>query len=228
VNGIPHNHNGHIIERRYFIAGSLASVFFGIGVPSLAKEMNWKMQKSAENIDVLVEMETDYSMLQVTYLVKNRSNGPLFLFNILHNRPGPNGVYEIDEGCYVELGDKEAVISKKQLSLPFGVLLENKMVPFVTRVLSRGNFRQTFQVPIPLFRAVYYEEPKKRQADEQATIDTMPVMFELGYFFGKPGTDELARTFHTNKGDVIGFDPFPITSQKIISVGPFPEVPVLL
>lgn len=80
---------------------------------------------------------------------------------------------------------------------------------------------------LPLSRKVYYEEQK---TDESATPEapiSLPVSFELGYFFGKPGTDELAKTYKTNKGDAIGFDPFPIGSQKVLSVGPFENVPTL-
>lgn len=183
------------------------------------------MQQSAENIDVVAEMKIDNGVLYFDYSVKNKSPAPLFLFNILHGAPGSDGLVEVDEGSYVELGETEVVISKKQLSLPFGVLLLQKTVPFVTRIPSQRSFRENFQMPLPLSRKVYYEEQK---IDENAKLEpttSLPLSFELGYFFGKPGTDELAKTYKTNKGDVIGFDPFPIGSQKVLSIGPFANVP---
>lgn len=183
------------------------------------------MQKSAENIDVIAEMKIDSGMLYFEYLVKNNGTAPLYLFNILHNMLGPNGVFLVDEGCYVELRQTEVVISKKQLSIPFGVLLHQKIVPFVTRISSQQSFRDKFQMPLPLYHKVYYERHEDHNGTPK-TENTLPVSFELGYFFGRPGTDDLAKIYQTNMGEAIGFDPFPIGSQKIISIGPFENVSV--
>ena len=227
MNGIRPNRSGNGIDGRCFFLAIIAWILSACaeGLPAASKNGNMHLKR--DNLELVVEMKPGEEILSVFYLVRNRNNSPLFLFNILHERPGPGGVYEIDEGGYVEVGTNETVISRKQLTLPFGVLVESKIVPFVTRVPPGGEFKETFKMPLPLSQKVYYEDPEAEQADQQSKSVPMILRFELGYFFGKPGTDELAKWYATSKGNVIGFNPFPVSSQKIISVGPFPAVPVI-
>lgn len=186
------------------------------------------MKKHSDNLELAVTMDVGKEVLLISYYVKNHNTAPLFLFNILHDFPGDDGIYEIDQGAYVEMADGEVVISKKQLSLPPGVLVEKEIVPFVTRISPGRSFKETFKLALPLSHRVYYEDSESESVLSEKRSKNVKARFEIGYFYGMPGTDELAETVPTDRGDVLGFDPFPITSQRIISVGPFPAVPVLL
>lgn len=168
------------------------------------------------------EVRGDVAVLR--YRVINRANAPLFLFNVLHGGVGEDRIFQIEERSYVEIEADALVLSRKIMPVPDDTFVETKNVPLVTRLEPGEQFTNTVNEALPLRpRGPYDDEP-----ESGGTERVMPAYFEIGYFFGKPGTDELALTLPTSDGPKMGFDPFPESSQKIARVGPIAELPVVV
>jgi len=159
----------------------------------------------------------------LTYRVTNRADRVLFLFNVLHGESDERGHYQVDPGCYVQIADDSVTLSKKILEPPMGTFLEKNNVPFVSRLPAGQHYSEHISFPLPLRERTPFAQPGSGHGTQ-----ARPCFFEVGYFFGQAGTDELIQVFQTNSGQQIGFDPFPISSQSVLRVGPLATLPIAL
>lgn len=157
------------------------------------------------------------------YEVENLARAPLFLFNLLHGEMNESGTYPIDRRPYVEIGREAVVVSVKLFPVPELTFVEKPNIPFVTRVPPGHTFRDSLSAPLPLATHNPYAEPVSGQG---RSTQERPALFELGYFVGKAGTEELGTLFPTDQGPRPGFDVFTASDQKLARVGPLGSVPV--
>lgn len=184
------------------------------------------MRFTQDNIVVNVEPDVRDTLVAVRYEIENRADAPLFLFNILHGN-FRDGLYPIDPlGYYAEVRDHRLVLSRKMASPPEDRDVEIQNVPFVTRVAPGERFGETIQVAAPVRLRSAYDNPARQRAPVRES--QMAAILELGYFFAKPGTDQLAKLYQTDHGAYPGFMPFTQASQRLIRSPQWGPVRVLV
>jgi hypothetical protein len=176
------------------------------------------------DIDLKARCTSSVRALQLEYIAENVSERPVFLFNILHGNFAANGVYPLLNAAYVEQEDDAVVVSQKLFPVPELMLVEQRNIPFVTRLLPRARVHEHIELALPLKPFDPYRSFKDE--DLRQWIEK-PLMFELGYFVGSPGTEQLGRAFPTDHGERPGFDVFTESSQKLLRVGPLGSFPTV-
>lgn len=176
------------------------------------------------DIDLKARCTSSARTLHLEYIAENVSERAVFLFNILHGEIAQNGVYPLLKRAYVEQEPDAAVISCKLFPVPEFMLVEHRNIPFVTRLLPRARAHEHIELTLPLrpfdpYRS--FEDEDLRQWIEK------PVMFELGYFVGAKGTEQLGRAYPTDQGERPGFEVFTESSQKLLRVGPLGTFPTV-
>ncbi len=168
-----------------------------------------------KDIDLKIQISARSDALLGKYIAHNLSSQPAFLFDILHGEASNSGSFELFESrVYVEIGQNRVTLSRKIMPVPPMTFVEKRNVPFVTRILPGETAEGDFILKLP---AVSYS-PYIRETEANSPLKKLSIVFELGFFLGKEGTEALAKRYKTSAGLRYGFDPFPITSQKTVSV----------
>lgn len=163
--------------------------------------------------------------LRLEYRAMNRGQRTLFLFNILHDEMTEAGAFPLFDGAYVESTGDAVVISRKLFPVPPMTFVERRNIPFVTRLVPGATIQESLVLSLPLKPTDPYRE---FDSTELVQWSEQPVFFELGYFVGAEGTEQLAKSFPTDAGARPGFDVFTESSQILQRAGPLGTVPIVL
>lgn len=175
------------------------------------------------DIDLKARCTSSVHALRLEYVAENVSQHPVFLFNILHGEISEAGVYPLLETAYVELEPDAIVVSRKLFPVPQFTMVERRNIPFVTRLLPKARVHEFINLPLPLKPF----DPYRSWDDEDLTQwEEKPLVLELGYFVGAPGTEELGRSYPTNHGPRPGFDVFTQSSEKLLRTGSLGKFPI--
>ena len=160
---------------------------------------------------------TSNGMMELSYAVQNLAAQPIYLFNRLYKSIDAKSGFAVDLNlCTVEVKNHTIHIAKKIFPVPPNMHVEKKNLPCVSEVSPGEEFSEHVALPTPLRQwHPYLTDDSKMQ-----TVTSLPIIFEIGYFFAVPGTRELAVSVPTAVGTYLRFDPFPITSQLIVAAGP--------
>ena len=161
--------------------------------------------------------------LELEYVAENISQQAVFLFNILHGDISESGVYPLLTGAYVEMEPDAVVVSRKLFLVPHLMLVEHRNIPFVTRLLPHARIHERIKLPLPLKPFDPY-----RAFDDEDLVQwaEKPLFFELGYFLGAAGTEQLGHSYPTDHGERPGFDVFTESSQKLLRTGSLGTFPI--
>lgn len=187
-------------------------------------QMNTTQGVSGEQSKLEVSMtRKDEKTLLVRYRFGNGNARNAFLFNKLYHGISDRGVYSTDTNLVnIEMGQEvEIVLSKKIVPVPMEIDVEKAVTPLVTQVQSHQFFEETIVVPLPLTFKTSYLIPRYSTAKDMVSSRPVSIWFELGFFFAPSGGEKLAMTVLTSSDHALYFDPFPISSQQVMRVGPF-------
>jgi hypothetical protein len=155
-------------------------------------------------------------LTSLVYVVTNPTNRAMFIFNMLYQRIDSRGFVIDPDLCNVEVRDNAVHLSKKIFPVPPGILVERENVPCVSEVPAGQDFREQMTLRTPL----HQWNPYIGSDHKAERVYSLPVVFEVGYFYEAPGTRKLAKVVPTSTGNAMRFDPFPVSSQSIVAVGP--------
>ncbi len=179
-------------------------------------EQTLSVSNSDAEMNVQVVQSTK-SSLQISYRFKNKTSSDIYLFNKIYHSFPKDGLTDFDKNItYNIVGSDGVLIAKSMIDVPKNIKVEYNVYPCTTKVISHGEYSETFKVNLPL--ALF--EP---YGSRKSSIDTkdLPFWFNLGYFVGFEGTDKMAIMVKTPSGSYHYFDPFAFQDQKILQVGPF-------
>lgn len=179
--------------------------------------------ESRADIDLKARCTSSARALQLEYMAENLSQSPVFLFNILHGQITEGGVYPLLDTAYVELEPEAIVVSRKLFPVPRFKKVEHRNIPFVTRLMPQARVHQQIELPLPLKP---FDPYHSYDADELVQWEERPLVFELGYFVGASGTEELGRSYPTDHGPRPGFDVFTQSEQKLLRTRPLGKFPI--
>lgn len=173
-------------------------------------------------------VRTDEHTLSLHYRFRNEDSRSVFLFNRLYHVIDEKGVYRTDVNLVnVEMDKEQIVISKKIVAVPIEIDVEKTVTPCVTQVRPRESFEETIMIALPLKPRNPYLSRRDSEPKPTTSNQFVEIWFESGFFFASHGTDRLAVSVPTPTGPALYFDPFPISSQQVLRVGPFRiELPV--
>lgn len=165
-------------------------------------------------------------MLQLSYVFRNNSPNPAFVFNRLYQGLDGERRYKIDPNLiYVQLEGTQIVLSKKVIPVPEDIDVEKPEVPLVTLVPPQGATQEKLSLKLPLRLRSPYGGNRPKPALPKP--EQLKLVFEIGFFLGqKQKTQELAAKVATTAGEGLRIDPFPAARQKVLRVGPLPAVAV--
>jgi hypothetical protein len=110
-----------------------------------------EFRNTEKDILLDVKIESQGNTLQVVYKIINKTEKPIYLFNVLWDFspsgtyiPDPNSVYS----CLRRNGT--FALSKQILPLPKTKRVELRLIPFVTKVEANSEFSEKVNVKIPL------------------------------------------------------------------------------
>lgn len=171
-----------------------------------------------DGLECVATVEADETTLRVSAHLTNNSAQKVFLFNVLHGEIGEDGVYPLDpRGAYVSIESDRVVVSRKIIDVPFGMFVEKRNIPFVTRLLPKQGMQDYIELPLPLAARSPYIEHDDAPKDRI----NLPVYLEFGFFFGHDDTESMSASFNTSGGARRGFEPFSLSSQRIARIGGF-------
>jgi len=172
--------------------------------------------------------QVDSTTLRVSYNFLNQSQQNAYLFNRIYDDITDDDIYATDRNLmYVEIEKGNVILSKKIIPVPAGTLVEKPIIPCASKVKAGLGFKETILVKLPLKPWTPYFMPLDEDLAE-APAESQ-VFVELGFFLAPPEGDKLAQTVETSDGLALYFYPFPVSSQKLMRVGPVSwTIPILM
>jgi hypothetical protein len=159
--------------------------------------------------------------VELSYKVQNSATRPIYVFNRLYKTFDANRGFVVDPNlCTIEVKNNTIYVAKKIFPAPELMDAEGANLPCVSEIPSGGELGEqvTLHTPLRQWHPYFFGDRNPR------TATSLPIVFEVGYFFAAPGTKELAVSVKTTIGNCPRFDPFPITSQLIVAAGPTREL----
>ena len=190
--------------------------------PALANEL-----LTAENADcrlTVTLLSPDAETLHLQYQVRNTSTLPLYLLNQLwENSWNDTARNEAVFGVVPNLANVESsaesvMISKKVTDVPYGLLVEGRRIPLMTRVAPGAEYTETVVLPLPLRLYNTYQ-----RGPLNVPVVSRPLYFELGYRALEHAAETAVLKAATPGGSAFGMNAFPASKQTIIGVGPFQQ-----
>ena len=155
--------------------------------------------------------------LTVQYEVHNHSRLPIYLFNKLYSEISPGKVFDVDQNMvHIRSEDTKVILSKAIVPVPGGLEVEYRYVPCMSKLLPNESFKELINIPLPVSPYSAYTPWLLRDAPESKVL-----FFELGYFAAVPQAEAMIREVATTGESAYRIDPFPLSSQKLLTVGPF-------
>lgn len=203
---------------------SLAMLLIPPPLTAVAHSKGLDMQ-SADNSAVLsARLRIDPGAIALHYEVKNTAGAEIFLFNQMYGDVDQQGRYQLDAAiCNVEVQQERILISKKIPELPPNMLVEVRNIPCVTGVRPGAAFGEVVQLSLPLRQWTPYDQRPGR-----VRTALLPVYFQLGYFVAAGNAASVADKVPTTTGTALRFAPFSMSSQRLLTVGPFDPVQVFI
>ncbi len=171
-------------------------------------------------------VQSDSLTLKITYRFHNQSVLNAYLFNRTYNMINEQDVYVTNKNfVYIEQRKRRVLISKKIIAVPEDMDVEQPEIPCVTLINPKQTFGESLLLSLPLkVSTPYLEESELHNKPMEKEV-----WFEIGFFISTPEGDKLAKKVRTSEGPALLFYPFPVESQRIITVGPLSwKLPVLL
>lgn len=164
--------------------------------------------------------------LILSYLFRNGSLNPVFVFNRLYKGLDDDRRYKVDPNLiYVQLDGTQIILSKKVIPVPEDVDVEKPEVPLVTYLPPQGTVQEKLTLKLPLRLRAPYTSTKPKPVLPK--LDQLKFYFEIGFFASKSQkTQEQAAKVATTAGEALRIDPFPAAHQRVLRVGPLPAVAV--
>lgn len=161
------------ITAKFIVLVFAIGLLFGCDIQLINREKRQGETKMKENNEELkpVTLTTEINLqdktLRVEYRVKNNTEKPIYLFNILWDFnqsgdyiPAPQPVYSCLQN------DGAFHLSKQILPLPKNKRVELRRVPFVTKIEAGEEFNEKFELSVPLSEYNPYF-PKKSDDNEE-------------------------------------------------------------
>lgn len=175
-----------------------------------------------ETEECRLEVSADYptpTRLRVRYTVHNRSAIPVYLFNRLYRDLRPGNVFAVDpELVHIREAGQQVILSKALVPVPGGLEVEYRYVPCLSKVLPNATFEESFEVALPVSPLSAYTPWLLHAAPADREL-----LIEVGYFAAVPEAEALIREVATPDGVAYRIDPFPLSSQRLLTVGPFKQ-----
>ena len=133
-------------------------------------------------------------------------------------------VYPLLTGAYVELEPEAVVVSRKLFPVPRIDACRASKHSVVTRLLPQARVDEPTSLSLPLKQ---FDPYRSFEDEELIQWVEKPLMFELGYFLGAAGTEELGRSFPTDHGPRPGFDVFTEFAQMLVRTDALGEFPIV-
>lgn len=206
-----------LLSRRAVVAGTLAAGALG------ACGRATRVRAAVADLELHARHQLGEGFLRVEYRVRNLADAPAFLFNVLH-RDFDAGVFPLDPSGYVEIGPETVIVSRKLFAVPPFTLVEKKNIPFMTRVAPGELFSAQLHLATPLVA----RNPYEAEVPEGGATAGRALIFELGYFIGAPGTEQVGTMFPTDAGPRPGFEAFGEDKQRLARTERLGDVPVIM
>jgi hypothetical protein len=97
------------------------------------------------------------------------------------------------------------------MPIPRNKLVEIPMVPCVSKVAKGDIYEENIEIELPLKTSTPYSNDH-----HIVDLESKLLMFELGYFVAKPGTENYEKKVKSETGLIYRFSPFPPNKQNII------------
>ena len=169
----------------------------------------------------------DEHSFSFSYSFTNGGSRNAYVFNRLYDRINQDGTYQTHRNLmYVEMEPVGVVLSKKIIPVPPNMDVEKPIVPCTTRVRPGETLSEVIEVAFPVKPSTPYAKPPTSSLQEPEIQRS--VWIDIGYLEPTRDVDALARDVRTTEGTAPYFYPVPVSSQKVLRVGPLPvTVPVV-
>ena len=98
-----------------------------------------------------VSISADEKTLTLEYKVKNTTNKPIYLFNILWDMDKDGKAFRAKESVYSCLRDDQTLFLGKQIAkLPMIASVEFREIPYVTKLEAGKEFAEKIKIDIPV------------------------------------------------------------------------------
>jgi hypothetical protein len=217
-------------KRHIYVTSILTYVMLNAGCAMHTSErsfMNQVLSAETDNCKLEVEVkQIDSIELKISYCFQNQNQQNAYLFNRIYRGINEDGAYTTDRNVfYVEIDNKQLVLSKKIIPVPKNKRVEKPIIPCVTRVKPASKYKEITSVSLPLKPWTPYYRPQDAALADKPI--GMQVYIEFGFFLAPPEGDKLAQRVETSDGTALYFYPFPFSSQKLMRVGALPwTIPV--
>jgi hypothetical protein len=161
----------------------------------------------------------------LTYSAKATGQQTVFLLDGIHDMIGPDRVFPMRGAPWVTVSGGRVVASARFHGPPPGTFVNTLNYPFPTRIGAGETAQRKFAIPLPAVSVTPYQIFRR---PPQPEIRALPLFFELGYFLGRPGVEQMARTVNTSEGPRPSFDALSEEGQMIARLGPLGEIPVVV
>lgn len=210
------------------ILGTMVAMF---AAPRLAgctgRESKMTSTDSIElpGLTVQLSVERVEDSATLTYSAKATGQQTVFLLDGIHDMIGPDRVFPMRDAPWVTLSGGRVTASARFHGPPPGMFVNTLNYPFPTRIAPGETAQRKFAIPLPAVSITPYQIFRR---PPQPDIRTLPLFFELGYFFGRPGVEQMARSVNTSEGPRPSFDALSEDGQMIARLGPLGEIPVVV
>ena len=192
----------------------LISSCFHLSSSNMAERLSTKTAECT--LDVTVE-HISSTHLTVQYEVRNHSHLPVYLFNKLYGEINSGKVFDVDQNMvHIRPEDNKVILSKAIVPVPGGLEVEYRYVPCMSKLLPNESFKELINIPLPVSPYSAYTSRLLRHDPQRKVL-----FFELGYFVALPQAEAMVREVSTTSTAAYRIDPFPLSSQKLLTVGPF-------
>lgn len=177
----------------------------------------------ARNADcsLAVTLTSASDVLHLHYRVSNHGTLPLYLLNRMWNTIRRNSatntqVFETSSDlANIQIDSTEVLVSKTVVDVPYGMLVEVRQIPCMTRLAPGDDYEETIRLALPLVPYTVYE-----QNSSPGLRVSRKLRFELGYILGSPHVERIVEPVATSTDTAFYIDAFPAKNQLIIGAGP--------
>ena len=153
--------------------------------PAVSKTIQGKSKmEEQKNEEKKVLLETEIQLqdktLKISYKIKNQSEKPVYLFNVLWDFSSSGEYISAPQPAYSCLRDDGIFVVAKQIPpLPKSKRVELKIIPFVTKVEAGSEFSDNFELPVPASEYNPYFPRKNNESEKIKTAEA--VIFKIDY-----------------------------------------------
>lgn len=110
-----------------------------------------KLNQKEEMPILQTTINLEQNKLIVSYKVQNKTETPIYLFNVLWDMDNTGKYIPAPQPVYSALRDDETLqLAKQILPLPKGKKVELRIIPYVTKVEANGEFSEKIILDVPV------------------------------------------------------------------------------